>query len=104
MTKKEYLAMVSVTLSDIEAIIDQKNHDYTGGTDDPFSNFRLSRLEGVEPEVGILIRTQDKFQRIRTFLSRGELRVDGEGIDDAIHDVIGYMLLLKGLIKEKAES
>lgn len=104
MTKDEYMALVTGTLGEVEDIVREKNHDYTGGSDDPFSNFRLAELEGVRPEQGIMVRTQDKFQRIRTFMNRGELKVDGEGIDDALHDVIGYMLLLKGMIKERIDA
>ncbi len=104
MTKSDYLELTRETLADVEYMIKKKNHDYTGGSTDPFSNFRMSMIEGVPAETGLLIRIQDKFQRIRTFLSRGTLEVDGEGIDDAIHDIIGYMLVLKGLIHEQQQE
>ena len=101
MTKKEYLDLVSNTLQVVQAVVERKNNDYTAGTDDPFNNFRLSTLEGVSPEVGLMIRTQDKMQRLRTYIANGDLMVEGEGFEDAIHDVIGYMLILKGLMTER---
>jgi len=104
MTKKEYLDLVSSTLQTVQAVVERKNNDYTAGTEDPFNNFRLAVLEGVEPEVGLMIRTQDKMQRLRTYINKGELMVTGEGFEDAIHDVIGYMLILKGLLVERSAN
>lgn len=104
MTKKEYLDLVTDTLQIVHAMVERKNNDYTAGTDDPFNNFRLATLEGVEPETGLMIRTQDKMQRLRTYINSGELMVAGEGFEDAIHDVIGYMLILKGLLVERLHS
>lgn len=103
MNKSQYLNLVDETLETVRTVIHQKNNDYTAGTDDPFSNFRLATLEGVDPEVGLMIRTQDKMQRIRTFLHSGSLMVEGESYEDAIHDIIGYMLILKGLLTEQAD-
>lgn len=104
MTKPEYLEFAENTLNGVLETVKRKNNDYTAGTDDPFNNFRLAKLEGVDPSVGILIRLQDKLQRIRTYLNTGKLMVEGEGFEDACDDVIGYMLLLKGLETEKAEN
>jgi hypothetical protein len=77
-----------------------KNEDYSGATADPFANFRASTVFGIEPETGILLRTMDKLKRIQSFISKGELSVKGEPVDDAIRDVINYMVLLKGMIVE----
>lgn len=79
----------------------RKNHDYTQNAGDPYANFRLSTLEGVDPRTGILIRVQDKLQRIRTHIRHDRLMVAGEGVEDAIRDVIGYMVLLYGLEEER---
>jgi hypothetical protein len=101
MSKEQYIYLVGETLGEVLEMVRQKNNDYTAGTEDPFSNFRLATLEGVEPEVGLMIRVQDKMQRLRTYISRGELMVEGEGFEDAIHDIIGYMLILKGMMTER---
>ena len=102
MTKDQYMKVVERTLDSMKEIIRKKNHDYTGGADDPFTNFRVAEMEGVTPVQGILIRLQDKLQRIRTYNSRGELLVADEGFTDACDDVIGYALLIKGMLLEKA--
>ena len=102
MSKNEFNELVVHTLGNLIDVLKAKQNDYTGDDGDPFSNFRLSTLEGVAPETGLMIRVQDKMQRIRTYLSKGELLVVGEGYEDAIHDIIGYMLILKGLLREQA--
>jgi hypothetical protein len=77
-----------------------KNHDYRGGSGDPYANFRGSVNLGINPIVGILLRVEDKIQRIRTFASKGKLMVENEGVEDALVDVQNYMDLIYGLIKE----
>jgi hypothetical protein len=74
-----------------------KNNDYRGGTGDPFANFRGSTTFGINPAVGILLRMQDKMMRVKTYAEKGLLQVKGEGIDDAIIDIINYAVLLHGL-------
>ncbi len=76
-----------------------KNHDYRGGTGDPFANFRGSTTFGIHPAVGILLRMQDKQMRIKTFVEKNALMVKGEGIDDAILDIINYAVLLQGMLR-----
>ena len=82
-------------------IMAAKNHDYRGGSGDPFANFRGSVSLGVDPIVGILLRMQDKMMRIKTFVEKGTLRVKGEGVEDAILDMINYAILLDGLSREE---
>lgn len=81
-------------------IMRAKNHDYTTGSGDPYSNFRNSSVVGVAPELGLLIRVIDKIMRLRTFISSGTLEVKNESVEDAIIDIINYMVLLAGLIEE----
>lgn len=104
MTKPQYEAMVEATFKEIVATLRQKNADYTGVSEDPFANFRLSELERVPPERGLMIRVQDKMQRIRSFMDQGKSFVEGESFEDAIHDIIGYMVLLKGLLLEQMQN
>lgn len=80
-----------------------KNHDYASGSD-PFANFKASSIMGVSPEIGILVRCIDKFQRIKSFSETGSLMVKNESVEDAIEDVINYMILLKGIILEGEED
>ena len=101
---KEYLALSDELFRTIRETLAKKNHDYTAGSGDPFANFRLAALENVDPLQGLMVRCQDKFQRLRTFIQKGELAVNGEGWRDAILDVIGYMTLLNAMMIERERT
>lgn len=85
-------------------IMMKKNHDYRGGSGDPYANFRGSVQLGISPIQGILLRVQDKIMRIKTFDEAGKLEVENEGIVDAIVDVQNYMDLIYGLVKEQSRE
>jgi hypothetical protein len=104
MTRQELLDLHGTTCNKAFSIMEAKNADYTGGSEDPFANFRATEMLGVPAEIGILTRCLDKFQRIRSFTVNGTLAVKGESVDDAIEDVINYMVLLKGVIKERVDA
>jgi hypothetical protein len=91
-------------LDEAYALMESKNHDYRGGSGDPFANFRRSVELGVEPEVGLLMRMLDKIQRIKTFATKGELAVKGEPVWDAIVDIINYAVLCYGLLIERGRA
>lgn len=101
MTIDELLKLHEETCQSARDIMRAKNHDYTSGSNDPFANFRASESMGVPGVIGILVRSIDKFQRIRSFVEQGQLKVKGEGVDDAIRDVVNYMILAQGLIREQ---
>jgi len=79
-----------------------KNADYSD-EEDALANFGASEVVGVEAERSVLIRFIDKFKRIESFIDRGDLKVEDEPVDDALHGVINYMVLLKALIQESEE-
>lgn len=81
-------------------IMMKKNHDYTAGSGDPYANFRGSTYLDISVIRGILLRVQDKIMRIRTFDEKGQLQVAGESVTDALIDVINYMVLISGVIKD----
>lgn len=81
-----------------------KNHDYRGGSGDPFANFRDSTGLGIKPILGIMLRMRDKQQRIRTFVEKGVLQVKGESVKDAILDQINYLVLMYGMIVEEEQN
>jgi hypothetical protein len=81
-------------------LMESKNHDYRGGTGDPFANFRGSVTFGINPIIGIMLRMQDKMMRIRTFAEKGQLQVKGEGVEDAILDLINYSVLIAGMVED----
>jgi len=104
MTRDELINMAEATFAECLQVMKSKNDDYAGVSGDPFTNFKASTLMGIEPERGLMLRVTDKFMRIKNFIDRGELSVKDEPVDDAISDIINYMILLKGLIKDKKEE
>lgn len=101
MTIEQLLQLHDETAKQCRAIMQKKNADYTGGSTDPFANFRVSEVMGVPAETGILLRVMDKMQRIKSFIIKGELLVDNESAEDACDDIINYMILLKGMMRDK---
>lgn len=98
-TKAEYYAFVENTFADMLTLIKRKNADYTAGADDAFANFRRS-----EPKIAALDgawnRWGDKVQRVDAFFFNGKLEVANEGLEDALLDIIGYSVVMLGLLKE----
>lgn len=101
MNREELLQLHETTCQAARTIMSAKNQDYAGGKDDPFGNFRGAVFLGVAPEIGLLMRCMDKFKRIEAFVNTGTLAVKDEPVDDAIRDVINYMILLAGLVSER---
>lgn len=87
-------------------IMKQKNHDYAGQDGgQPFANFERCEAMGVcSTEQGFLVRVIDKVSRLATFVEAGELKVDNEGYEDAVLDIINYMILFSAFVKDKNES
>jgi hypothetical protein len=101
MTKEEYLKLTQQELLTIFTTIKAKNADYTGGSGDPFENFKMCERVGLgKAETGILIRMMDKIQRVKSFISKGTLEVKNESAADAVRDIIGYSLVLLGMMKD----
>ena len=103
MSKDELFALHSSTSAACLEVMKKKNHDYTSGGS-VFANFKDSSILGISPVMGILLRCIDKFKRIQTFESKGTLAVEGEGVLDAVDDVINYMILVKGIIIERQKN
>lgn len=99
----EFRRRIEARVKELLDLMEAKNHDYSGG-EDVFANFRTSEAYGVPPEIGIIMRMGDKFQRINTFLQNGSLKVAGEGVKDAGMDTIGYAFLLLGMIEERLDE
>jgi len=95
---KDLIEFQRKTFEECSEIIKSKNHDYTGGNSGPFTNFEASKVLGVDPVIGILMRSLDKFKRIETFVKNGTLKVPNESVEDAFNDVINYMILGKGIM------
>ena len=87
-TRKEYLENFADITKGMLDLTTKKSNDYASD-DDPFRNFRAFG------ELGILIRMNDKFARLRTALyDRKEMAVSDETIEDTILDLATYAVLL----------
>lgn len=104
MTREEIIRLHEATCNRLREQMKAKNADYSGGDDDPFANFRASEILGVHPIIGILMRSLDKFMRIKSFVRTGTLAVKNEPVDDAFGDVINYMILGLGMVMEWREK
>ena len=86
-------------------IMKEKNHDYAGkGGEEPFANFERCEAMGIcSTEQGFLVRVVDKVSRLSTFVDAGELKVKGEAWEDAVLDIINYMILFSGFVTSKED-
>lgn len=103
-TRPELLKLAGEMAADELEIMKRKNADYTAdpvGDGDPFANFRLSEVVGVDPMQGLLVRVLDKIQRIKCYVQHGGLSVSDETVFDAISDIRNYMVLLAGMVVER---
>jgi len=101
MTKQEYFQFAEGFFEQCLEISKKKNADYTGDTNDPFSNFKSVETLGVPTEVGFLTRMMDKMKRIASFVEKGELQVKDEAVEDTLNDLANYCCLMAGYIKSK---
>lgn len=99
MTKEEYLNFAEEFYADCVRINISKNTDYTGGSTDPFSNFKSVEVLGIKAGIGFLTRIMDKMKRISSFVENGELLVKDESVEDTLKDLANYSCLLSGYIK-----
>lgn len=104
MTKKELIEFAEQFYSHAISTTKAKNADYTGGSDDPFSNFTCVEILGVKPEHGFLTRMLDKMKRISSFVSNGELQVKDESVTDTLQDLANYSMLFAAYIKSKSTN
>jgi hypothetical protein len=103
MTHENLLALHEDVSHHCRIIMAKKNRDYTGGSEasDPFANFVSSRSIGIHPVKGILLRCQDKIQRLNTFCNDGKLSVDNESAEDACKDLLNYAVLMLAIIEDE---
>jgi hypothetical protein len=104
MTKEQYLKFHKEACDKMIAVTKAKNADYTGGSGDPFSNFRqIAGLVQVPAviEIGFLTRMSDKMSRIGSFVTKGELQVRDESVEDTLIDLANYCILFAGFIRSQ---
>lgn len=107
MEKKVWFEFQAKMMAAIQTTTQKKNHDYTGGSQDAFANFKLIEhlTQGrITSADGILTRISDKVARINSYLANGSLAVKDESAFDSAIDGAAYFLLLAGVIHEKNQN
>ena len=102
-TNKDLLKIHERFCEKARAVVEKKNQDYGGGLD-AYANFKGSQAFGVSPVIGILLRVQDKMMRIKTYADTGALLVKDESVEDAIIDIMNYMIIMAGYILDEKEQ
>jgi len=90
-------------LEEIKALHDKKRHDYANDAD-PFANFRLCELGGIDAWKGIAVRLGDKYSRLMSFIEKGDLKFKDESIKDTLMDNAVYSLIALILYEESQEN
>jgi hypothetical protein len=104
-TKEKYFTFHRECCDRMIEITRKKNHDYTGNSSDPFSNFKDVEVAGVcTTEQGFLTRMYDKYKRITSFVNLGVLKVSDESVEDTLLDLANYCILMAGYIRSKREE
>lgn len=102
MNKDQFLDYHASVCKRLIDTVRTKNADYTADNDDPFTNFStVEDLDICSTEVGFLVRLNDKFARLRSFVKIGTLKVKDESIEDTLIDMANYCILMAGYIKSK---
>ena len=103
MNINELLDIHEDTCDKCKSIMVKKNNDYTGGktANDILANFNSSKIIGLHPVKGLLIRVIDKIQRINSFTNDKELSVPNETVEDACDDIVNYAILAKAMLIEE---
>lgn len=104
MNQQEHLALLEKKLNQLLATAKAKNSDYCASSADAFQNFKYTEILGLcSAETGILVRMSDKMSRIASLLKK-EAQVKDESIQDTLHDLALYSLLLSNFLEAKNEG
>ena len=94
MTKDDFLRSVETTFKEALALVRKKNADYTGGSTDPFANFRTAEIAGVDPRRAVLLRLLEKVRRVSSLLG-ADPQVEDEPIGATLIDIVNLAALLR---------
>lgn len=78
----------------------RKNAGYSGGKEDPWSNFRECNDFGVDSFTGVLVRMSDKWSRVKSLKRNANNEQVGESMRDTLIDLASYALIATILLKE----
>lgn len=103
MTKEEYTDHVSKFLSEMRAVTEAKNVDYSAGQDDAMANYyELSRAAGVTPFQAWMVLMMKHVTAIMRYSKCGS--VVSESIHGRMIDLANYAMLGDALIKDLSDK
>jgi len=79
---------IEAKISELSAMRRAKGHDYSGHSTDTLFNLREFGWEGV------LVRLNDKINRLKSFYKQGTLKVADERVIDTMNDTINYAIYM----------
>lgn len=106
MTPEELLSFTELFYSANIALMRKKNADYSGGVADAHANFKaLETMSGIPnaTAIGFLTRMMDKYMRVVSFVQKGKLEVEDEGVKDSLADLANYCALMAAWIADQQE-
>lgn len=105
MNRQEFLTFQELFYQKNIEITKAKNADYTGATDDPFSNFKIVQHIGAcSVEQGFITRMSDKLSRLASFTKNGTLMVKDESVKDTLSDLANYCSLFAGYLESQKKG
>lgn len=105
MNRTELAAFHKEFCDKMHATMAAKNSDYTGDTEDPFSNFTTVEKLGIaSTEQGFLTRMSDKMKRIISFVNKGDYLVKDESVQDTLMDFANYCIILAAYLRSKHDG
>jgi|SRR5438093_3873777 len=88
-------------LQELGQLHDKKQADY-GSSSDPFANVRASQEFGIPPWIGAMLRGNDKIVRIKSFITKGNLK--NESLEDSLRDLAVYAIIALTLYEEARDG
>lgn len=106
MDRNQFNKLITQTFTQIQDLSDKKGAEYSGDTD-ALANFKRNAYQiGLDPLQVWHIYASKHYDSICTYIKEinsKEQRVLTEPIEGRVDDLITYLLLFKGLLKEKEE-
>jgi hypothetical protein len=104
MTNEEFTNIVTELRVKQDELILKKGHDYTVGNQDRLFNFKwVAGIVGITPEQCALVYMLKHVLAIATSVKFGHTASD-EPLEGRFLDATNYLLLLKGIIDERANE
>ncbi len=95
------IEMFCKILDELKELHKNKSYDYATNFD-PHSNFMSAEDWGVEPWVGVMLRMQDKMNRLQTYAKKGKLL--SEAAEDSFRDIAVYSIIALIIFKKRTEE